>query len=136
MQHITVHAPLTSGGVDDVPLWGCDTPKHLDHLVRLIIAVNLSAGWIIDHIHRRSAPVAVAHLFGVSGSRHNHIEISGLEPLLYFPTMHIAVGKSGVQRKALVPGGAPQVSFVLGEGEKAEAVYAYCNLHGLWMTEL
>ena len=42
----------------------------------------------------------------------------------------------GVQRKALVPGGAPQVSFVLGEGEKAEAVYAYCNLHGLWMTEL
>lgn len=41
----------------------------------------------------------------------------------------------GVQRKALKPGDAPEVSFCLGD-DKATAVYAYCNLHGLWMTEL
>ena len=43
----------------------------------------------------------------------------------------------GGQRKALKPGDAPEVSFCLGDDDdKAAAVYAYCNLHGLWMTEL
>ena len=37
----------------------------------------------------------------------------------------------GGQRKALKPGDRPNVSFRL-EGDKAVAVYAYCNLHGLW----
>ena len=41
----------------------------------------------------------------------------------------------GGQRKALKPGDAPEVSFCLGD-DKAVAVYAYCDLHGLWMTEL
>lgn len=41
----------------------------------------------------------------------------------------------GGQRKALKPGDAPEVSFCLGD-DKAAAVYAYCNLHGLWITEL
>lgn len=35
----------------------------------------------------------------------------------------------------LKPGEAPSVSFTLGE-EKPIAVYAWCNLHGLWKTEL
>ena len=40
--------------------------------------------------------------------------------------------KQGVQRKHLKPGEAPHDSFVLGEGDEVAAVYAYCNLHGLW----
>ena len=43
--------------------------------------------------------------------------------------------ENGGQRKALKPGDAPRVSFCLS-GDKAVAVYAYCNLHGLWATEL
>lgn len=39
---------------------------------------------------------------------------------------------SGNQRKALKPGDEPNVCFALCEGEKVEAVYAYCNLHSLW----
>ena len=35
----------------------------------------------------------------------------------------------------LTPGQAPKAVFELG-GEKPVAVYAYCNLHGLWMTKL
>ena len=35
----------------------------------------------------------------------------------------------------LAPGQAPNAVFELG-GEKPVAVYAYCNLHGLWMTKL
>ncbi len=41
----------------------------------------------------------------------------------------------GSCRKILNPGEAPHASFLLGE-EKPLAVYAYCNLHGLWKTDL
>jgi len=40
--------------------------------------------------------------------------------------------KAGNQRKALAPEQAPEVTFALTEGDEVEAVYAYCNLHGLW----
>ncbi len=41
----------------------------------------------------------------------------------------------GGQRKNLVPGTSPSVTFALAE-ETPIAVYAYCNLHGLWKQEL
>ena len=40
--------------------------------------------------------------------------------------------KAGNQRKALAPEQAPEVTFALTDGAEVEAVYAYCNLHGLW----
>lgn len=43
--------------------------------------------------------------------------------------------ENGGQRKALKPGSAPEAEFSL-MGDKAVAVYAYCNLHGLWVKEL
>ena len=45
------------------------------------------------------------------------------------------VTERGSQRRYIKPGDAPKVTFHLGE-EKPVAVYAYCNLHGLWKTEL
>jgi superoxide reductase len=42
------------------------------------------------------------------------------------------VTNAGIQRKELKPGQEPKVCFALCEGETVEAVYAYCNLHGLW----
>ena len=38
----------------------------------------------------------------------------------------------GVYRKHLKPEQKPAADFFLCDGEKAEEVYAYCNLHGLW----
>ena len=38
----------------------------------------------------------------------------------------------GNQRKILDPGDKPMACFALCDGEKFEAAYAYCNLHGLW----
>ena len=38
----------------------------------------------------------------------------------------------GMQRKVLSPGQVPKATFALCEDEKLEAVYEYCNLHGLW----
>ena len=40
--------------------------------------------------------------------------------------------KHGNQRKALKPTDKPTVTFALLDGDEIEAVYAYCNLHGLW----
>ena len=39
--------------------------------------------------------------------------------------------KQGNQRKELHPGEKPEVCFALCDGDEVEAVYAYCNLHGL-----
>ena len=44
------------------------------------------------------------------------------------------VSQEGVQRKYLNPGEAPQVRFSLDS--KPLAVYAFCNLHGLWKAQL
>lgn len=41
----------------------------------------------------------------------------------------------GGQRKCLAVGSEPKVTFALCD-EKPVAVYAYCNLHGLWKTDI
>ena len=43
--------------------------------------------------------------------------------------------EKGSQKKFLNPGEAPNVRFTLVDDKPLE-VYAYCNLHGLWKTEL
>ena len=48
---------------------------------------------------------------------------------VYLETAH------GGQRKAIKPGDKPEVSFALQDDELI-AVYAYCNLHGLWVAEV
>ena len=40
--------------------------------------------------------------------------------------------EQGYQVKYLSAGGSPVCSFSLADGDKLVAVYAYCNLHGLW----
>lgn len=44
------------------------------------------------------------------------------------------------ERDALIhwfhPGEEPRAVFALAEGQQAKAVYAYCNLHGLWKAEV
>lgn len=43
--------------------------------------------------------------------------------------------KQGCQMKKLAPDSKPQVCFALCDTDELEAVYAYCNLHGLWKAE-
>ena len=42
----------------------------------------------------------------------------------------------GGHRRALKPGDAPKAKFLIPADEMPLAVYAYCNLHGLWKTAL
>ena len=57
-----------------------------------------------------------------------------MQPEHYIEWIYVETEQGG-QRKALKPGDAPCAEFHLGD-DKAVAVYAYCNLHGLWMTKL
>ena len=43
--------------------------------------------------------------------------------------------EKGAQRKHLNPGDAPEAVFSVVD-DKPTAVYAYCNLHGLWKAEI
>ena len=43
--------------------------------------------------------------------------------------------EKGGQRKCLKPGDTPEAVFALHD-DKPVAAFAFCNLHGLWKTEL
>ncbi|MCL2766982.1 MAG: desulfoferrodoxin, partial [Peptococcaceae bacterium] len=43
--------------------------------------------------------------------------------------------KRGGQRKTLVVGETPKLAFSVTDDEPV-AVFAYCNLHGLWKTDV
>jgi len=43
--------------------------------------------------------------------------------------------EKGAQRKTLKPGDKPSLVFALSDDDKLDAVYAYCNLHGLWKID-
>ncbi len=53
----------------------------------------------------------------------------------YIPWVALETEKSA-SVEWLQPGQTPEVVFALAEGQKARAVYAWCNLHGLWKAEL
>ena len=57
-----------------------------------------------------------------------------MEPDHYIEWIAIQTS-SGNQRKCLKAGDAPEACFALCEGDEVEAVYEYCNIHGLWVAE-
>ena len=70
----------------------------------------------------------------VNGNRVSVVVGEAEHPMLdahYIEWIAIETSK-GVQRKMLKPQQAPEAEFMLTDGESVEAVYAYCNLHGLW----
>ena len=57
-----------------------------------------------------------------------------MEEAHHISFVYLLTDKGG-QRKNPEIGKAPEVAFNLS-GDKPLAVYAYCNLHGLWKTEI
>lgn len=55
-------------------------------------------------------------------------------PEHYIAFIYVETERGG-QRKALNPGEKPELTFSVVD-DKPVAVYAYCNIHGLWKTEL
>ena len=66
-----------------------------------------------------------------------HVKVGSVEhPMLpehYIEWVSLQT-KHGNQRKELHPGEKPEFYFALCNGDEVEAVYAYCNLHGLWKS--
>ena len=85
-----------------------------------------------DGAHEKHVPV-----FTVEGNQ-VHVKVGEVaHPMLdahYIEWISLQT-KHGNQRKELHPGEAPEACFALCEGDEVEAVYAYCNLHGLWKAE-
>lgn len=46
------------------------------------------------------------------------------------------VTSKGNQRKCLKPGDAPEVTFLLEKDEILKEIYAYCNIHSLWINKV
>ncbi|MBR2789213.1 MAG: desulfoferrodoxin, partial [Eggerthellaceae bacterium] len=44
--------------------------------------------------------------------------------------------KKGFLIRRLDPTDKPEAFFCIDHDDEAQAVFAYCNLHGLWKTEL
>ena len=76
------------------------------------------------------------------GAQEKHVPVSTVEG----PTVQVTVGSAhfiewialetsaGSHCRRLAPGDAPQATFTLAPQETVKAVYAFCNLHGLWKS--
>ena len=42
----------------------------------------------------------------------------------------------GFQFRELLPEDRPEALFIVSVGDSPKALYAYCNIHGLWRTEV
>ena len=114
-------------------------------------------GNIVEKIHDSGAPLVccgekMTELVAgtVEASREKHIPVASVDgnqvkvvvgavehPMAEEHSIlwvYLLTDKGGY-RKHLAPGERPEVFFSLVE-EKPLAVYAYCNLHGLWKVEL
>ena len=80
--------------------------KHLPVVVKTDGGIRVSVGSVLH-------PMTDAHFIG----------------FVYVET------QAGGQRKSLTPGMEPTVEFSFTD-DKPVAIYAYCNLHGLWKTEV
>ena len=114
-------------------------------------------GNIVEKIHDAGVPVVccgqkmdllVPNTVEASGEKHVpsvkledgvlHVNVGSVDhPMIpeHFIEWVYVETRNGAQRKTLKPGDAPHLTFWLGD-DTAVAVYAYCNLHGLWAVEL
>lgn len=92
---------------------------------------KLEAG-VIDASHEKHVPVASVrdNVVNVKIGKVEHPMIKE-HSILW---VYLQTDKGG-SRKCLGAGSAPEVNFSLHD-EKPLAVYAYCNLHGLWKAEI
>lgn len=77
-------------------------------------------------------------VYTVEGST-MHVQVGEVpHPMLeehYIGWIWLATEKGG-QRNWLSPGDEPRADFVLNPADKPVAIYAWCNIHGLWMAEV
>ena len=79
-------------------------------------------------------PLEMMRANSVDASREKHVPVVNVaESIVCW--IYLQTQKGG-QRRALTIDDKPEAKFALVDGDKPVAVFAYCNLHGLWVTEL
>ena len=120
------------------------TCKHCGNLVGMIHASGvpmICCGEEMEEIKPNTVDASKEKHVPVVSIDQNQVSVAiGSEPHPMLEAHYIQwiylKGSQGGQRRCLGAGDAAKVTFVMTDGDKPAAVYAYCNLHGLWMTEV
>ena len=74
----------------------------------------------------------------VKGNRVDVVVGSTIHPMTepHYIEWIVLETKNGFQKRDLLPTDEPKASFLLAEGDEVVASYAYCNLHGLWKSNM
>lgn len=119
----------------------CEICKKLVQVESDGAGVLVCCGKPMQELNANSTEAAVEkHIpeVSVNGSVISAVVGSVIHPMTeahYIDWLYLETEKGG-QFHYLNPNEEPKAEFVLAEGDKAKAVYAYCNLHGLWVKEL
>ncbi len=87
----------------------------------------------VDAAREKHVPVV-----NVDGSKVS-VRVGSVEhPMMdeHYIELIILETENSLQIRYLKPTDKPESVFSLADGDKAVAVYEYCNLHGLWKTAL
>jgi superoxide reductase len=118
--------------------------KHCGNIIGLIKDAGvpmLCCGEKMGELEANTSDGAVEKHLPVVNATANKVEVSigsVPHPMVtehFIDWVYLKTNKGG-QRKCLDVGSDPKVSFALTEDEEAVAVFAYCNLHGLWKTDI
>lgn len=118
--------------------------KHCKKLIEVIndnSAPTLCCGENMTELRANTVDASGEKHLPVVSAEGNIVTVSVgsvAHPMLpeHFITWIALETNEGILRKPLTPGSEPVAKFALTENEKPVAAYEYCNLHGLWKTEL
>lgn len=112
-----------------------------------VVIKAFSAGEAADHgfggkqelVANTTEAAFEKHLPVVTVGETVHVTVGEVEhPMMdaHFITFIALETEKGFQVAQLAPGAKPEADFVVADGDKPMAAYEYCNLHGLWKTEI
>lgn len=155
-----IHKTAVAGNTDSVDVTGqIRQMEEIKAMSGVRIFVSNDCGSVIEAV--QAAPGAVFSCCGQElkeleantseGAAEKHlpaVEVDGstvrvqVGSIAHPMTVEHSIGfvcletKKGVQRVNLKPDEEPKACFAVAQGDRPVAVYAYCNLHGFWKTEL
>lgn len=94
-------------------------------------------GWVelvpgsVDAAQEKHVPVVVKKCKSVKVSVGSVAHPMSKEHLIEWVALET---ERGYQVKYFAADGVAECAFTVADGDKAVAVYAYCNLHGLWQS--
>ena len=126
---------LTISDEECSALWEHYQPGRLSEYDLIIACGDLNAKYLSFLVTMARCPVL--YVPGNHDVNYNQVPPEGCDNIDGHIVTYNGVRILGLGgcRKWLNPGQSPNVEFLLGD-EKPLAVYAYCNLHGLWKTDL